>query len=88
MLAGLLEHFLKLNQRRQGRAACTTVHADAFEGGRPSQLVVLEVRQVRLCGTAAESWGPTAFEAFIELRTGRTHQVSGRIAVSPESGRV
>ena len=70
-----MEHFLKVNQRGAGRPARTAVHLDSAEGARLSQLIVLAVERVKLQGEAAERWGDEAFESFIQLKTGRTHQV-------------
>ena len=33
---------------------------------------------MRLQGEAAQLWGSSGFESLIELKTGRTHQASGR----------
>ena len=76
-LAGVLVHYLKINQKPvQGGPLCSLVHPDDSQGAKRSELVVHNVREVQLCGEAAEKWGSKGYESWIELKTGRTHQVS------------
>ncbi len=74
--AGLLSHYLKIGQKREGAPLHTTVHADRSSGGKLSSLVVLQTRPVTLQGSTAELWGSDAYESHIRLLTGRTHQAS------------
>ena len=39
-------------------------------------LEVTHVQQVTVVDAIAAEWGPVAYESYIELHTGRTHQVS------------
>ena len=53
---------------------CSLVHPDGSSGAKRSELVVHKVEKVGLIGEASARWGDEAYESWIELKTGRTHQ--------------
>lgn len=77
---GRLIHYMMVGQRGPGEPAHTVI----CEGDQPAslyaELVVLKVEKVQLTGEALDSWGEEAYEALIELKTGRTHQIRAQLA--------
>lgn len=77
---GRLIHYMMVGQRGPGEPAHTVI----CEGDQPAslyaELVVLKVEKVQLTGEALSSWGEEAYEALIELKTGRTHQIRAQLA--------
>lgn len=66
-----------MNQKPvNGGPLCSLIHPSDEHGAKYSELTVHKVESVKLCGEAAQKFGPTAFESWIELKTGRTHQVN------------
>lgn len=76
MTAGPLVHYLKTNQKPLGGGPLfSLIQSDGQDGGKRSELFVHKVEKVYLRGEATQRWGSTAYESWIELKTGRTHQV-------------
>ena len=74
--AGTLVHWAEVNVRRPGWPEHTRLHGAAGPGRLRCELQVLSCARVRLGRrAAAKGWrGEEAWEAVVELRTGRTHQ--------------
>ena len=73
--AGKLTHHITQEQVR-GQPAHSQVHDSPVAGSQCCLLDVLDVRQVEVVHEVAAEWGPVAYEALLELHTGRTHQVT------------
>jgi len=74
--AGKLIHHITQEQVK-GQPAHSQVHDSPVPGSQCCLLDVLDVRPVKVVHEVAAKWGPVAYEALLELQTGRTHQVSG-----------
>ncbi|DBA66437.1 TPA: hypothetical protein ACH3X2_002415 [Trebouxia sp. C0005] len=72
---GKLTHHITQEQVR-GQPAHSQVHDSPVAGSQCCLLDVLDVRQVEVVHEVAAEWGPVAYEALLELHTGRTHQVT------------
>ncbi|KAK9831405.1 hypothetical protein WJX81_002433 [Elliptochloris bilobata] len=79
---GTLVHWAAVGTRRLGWPDHTLLHADSAPGRLRCELEVLTRERVRLGpGAAAAGWAPAeAWEAVVELRTGRTHQIRAQLA--------
>ena len=51
------------------------VHKEAEPGSHRCMLDIIHVHPVAVVPEVAVQWGPVAYESYIELHTGRTHQV-------------
>ncbi|DBA92790.1 TPA: hypothetical protein ACH3X1_002981 [Trebouxia sp. C0004] len=72
---GKLTHHMTQEQVK-GQPAHSHVHDAPVPGSQCCLLDVLDVRPVEVVREVAAVWGPVAYEALLELQTGRTHQVS------------
>ena len=72
--AGKLTHHISQEQVK-GRPAHSQVHDSPVPGSQCCLLEVLDVSPVQVVHAVAAEWGPVAYEALLELHTGRTHQV-------------
>ena len=72
--AGKLTHHITQEQVK-GQPAHSQVHDSPVPGSQCCLLDVLKVSPVEVVHEVAAEWGPVAYEALLELQTGRTHQV-------------
>jgi len=72
--AGKLTHHITQEQVK-GQPAHSQVHDSPVPGSQCCLLEVLDVSPVQVVHEVAAEWGPVAYEALLELHTGRTHQV-------------
>ena len=73
--AGKLTHHITQEQVK-GQPAHSQVHDSPVPGSQCCLLHVLDVSPIQVVHEVAAEWGPVAYEALLELHTGRTHQVS------------
>ena len=73
--AGKLTHHITQKQVK-GQTAHSQVHDSPVPGSQCCLLDVLNVSPVEVVPEVAAEWGPVAYEALLELHTGRTHQVT------------
>ncbi|DBB13532.1 TPA: hypothetical protein ACH3X3_000574 [Trebouxia sp. C0006] len=71
---GKLTHH-KTQEQVKGQPAHSQVHDSPVPGSQCCLLEVLDVSPVQVVHAVAAEWGPVAYEALLELHTGRTHQI-------------
>ncbi|KAL3148480.1 hypothetical protein ABBQ38_013923 [Trebouxia sp. C0009 RCD-2024] len=76
---GRLVHYLR-SERAKGQPAHSRVDREPSPGSHLCILEVMHVQPVTVVDAVAAEWGPVAYESYIELHTGRTHQIRAQLA--------
>ena len=87
MHIGRLVHYLT-SEKGKGQPMHSRAHSQPVPGSHRCVLDILHVQQVAVVAEIAAQWGVGAYESYIELHTGRTHQVRHPIYLSRRSAAV